>query len=52
MIRRLRQKISNLLLSLALKVLPKNSKEQLLLAITLKKHYKLSEDLKKSIPKD
>lgn len=52
MIKRLRYILSDRLLSLAFKVLPKNSSEQLLLAMTLKKYYKLMAESKKSFPNE
>lgn len=52
MIRNLRLRLSDILLSLAFKVLPKNSGDQLLLAMTLKKYYKLQEEARKSFPNE
>lgn len=48
MIKKIRLLLSDLLLSLAFKALPKNSGEQLLLAMTIKKYRKLQQEAKKS----
>lgn len=52
MIRKARIILSDWFLTLALRVLPKNSSEELLLATVLFKYIKLSENLNKSIPND
>jgi hypothetical protein len=49
MIKKIRLKLSNLLLSLALRALGKNSGEQLLLALTLKKYSKQLKEQEKSL---